>query len=373
MKCPVRETAPDSSFGALQPRNTVPALDPAVLHAETEASVRAILQEGESVNTRRSYASALRYWAAWFHLRYGRAFALPVPAPAVLQFLVDHVLRTGSDGTLTSDLPPPIDRALVDRGYKGALGALALTTVAHRLSVLAKAHDLKAFPNPVRDPAVQELLRRARRAYASRGVTAGRKAALTREPLEAMLATCTDGLHGIRDRALLLFAWASGGRRRSEVTAAVMENLVRIDAQTYLYRLARSKTDQAGTRTNPDAEKPLVGPAAEALTAWLEASAVTSGAIFRRIRGSRAAEPLSAQAVGLIVKRRAELAGLEGDFGAHSLRSGFVTEAGRQGVPLGETMALTGHRSMQTAMRYFQSGAVPHTRAANLLEKGPKT
>ena len=41
-----------------------------------------------------------------------------------------------------------------------------------------------------------------------------------------MLATCTDGLIGVRDRALLLFAFASGGRRRSEVASAVMENLV---------------------------------------------------------------------------------------------------------------------------------------------------
>ena len=32
--------------------------------------------------------------------------------------------------------------------------------------------------------------------------------------------------------------------------------------------------------------------------------------------------------------RRAALAGVDGDFGAHSLRSGFVTEAGRQSVPL---------------------------------------
>lgn len=368
----LRETAREGAFEALRPRTTVPGLDPAALHAEAEASVRAILREGESANTRRAYASALRYWAAWFHLRYGRPLALPVPVPAVLQFLVDHVLRTGPNGTLISDLPPAIDQVLVDRAYKGALGAPALTTVAHRLSVLAKAHDLKALSNPVRDPAVRELMRRARRAYAGRGTTTHRKAALTREPLEAMLGTCTDGLSGIRDRALLLFAWASGGRRRSEVAGAVMENLARVDAQTYLYRLTRSKTEQSGTANQPDAEKPIVGIAAEALTAWLEASGVTAGAIFRRVRGSKAAEPLSGQAVALIVKRRAELANLEGDFGAHSLRSGFVTEAGRQGVPLGETMALTGHRSVQTAMRYFQSGAVQHTRAANLLGNDQK-
>jgi integrase len=71
------------------------------------------------------------------------------------------------------------------------------------------------------------------------------------------------------------------------------------------------------------------------------------------------------------VKRRAALAGLQGDFSAHSLRSGFMTEAGRQNVPLADAMALTGHRSVQTAMRYFQTGAVEQSRAANLLKKSP--
>jgi integrase len=93
--------------------------------------------------------------------------------------------------------------------------------VLHRLSVLSKAHQLREALNPARDPGVQELVRRIPRAYAARGAVPGRKAALTKDPLEAMLATCTIRLIGIRDRALLLFAFSSGGRRRSEVAAAV--------------------------------------------------------------------------------------------------------------------------------------------------------
>lgn len=64
----------------------------------------------------------------------------------------------------------------------------------------------------------------------------------------------------------------------------------------------------------------------------------------------------------LIVKRRAKLAGLEGDYGAHSLRSGYVTEAGRQNVPMAEALALTGHRSLATFLGYFQTGAVQRKR-----------
>jgi integrase len=71
-----------------------------------------------------------------------------------------------------------------------------------------------------------------RRAYAARGALPARKPALTKAPLEALLATCTDGLIGLRDRALLLFAFSSGGRRRSEVSAAVVDQLVKVDDQT---------------------------------------------------------------------------------------------------------------------------------------------
>jgi integrase len=366
---PTRSAVRSTDPNALVAHATVLALNPEVLHEQAESSVRALLKEGESANTVRSYAGALRYWAAWFRLRYRAALALPVPVPAVLQFLVDHVERVAEDGTLTRDLPPAIDEALVAGGFKGTLGAPALNTVLHRLSVLSKAHQMRDILNPTRDPTVQELMRRVRRAYAARGERPDRKTALTRDPLEAMLDTCTDGLVGIRDRALLLFGFASGGRRRSEIASAVLENLVKVDDQTYLYRLTHSKTDQAGTEHNTDADKPITGVAAEALTAWLQASGITMGPIFRRIRKTKAVEPLSGQAVGLIVKRRAQLAGLEGDFGAHSLRSGYVTEAGRQNVPIKEAMGLTGHRSLVTFMRYFQTGAVQQARAANLMKK----
>jgi hypothetical protein len=49
-----------------------------------------------------------------------------------------------------------------------------------------------------------------------------------------------------------------------------------------------------------------------------------------------------------------------------------VTEAGRQNVPLGEAMALTGHRSVQTFLRYFKSGTVQYTQAATLMGESTK-
>jgi integrase len=365
-----RKKSTSADPNALVLHDSVLALDPAVLHQQAEDSVRTLLAEGESANTMRSYASALRYWAAWFRLRYRVPITLPVPVPAVLQFLVDHVEHTAPDGQLVHDLPVAIDEALVAGGFKGALGSPALNTVLHRCSVLSKAHQTRELGSPTRDPLVQELVRRIRRAYAQRGDVPAAKTALTKGPLEAMLATCTDGLIGLRDAALLSFAFSSGGRRRSEVARADMAQLVKLDPDTYVFRLVHAKNQQSGAAQNPDADKPIVGPAAHALTAWLEAAAIQSGPIFRRIRGTVVTdEALSGQAVWLIVKRRAPLAGLNGDYGAHSLRSGFVSEAGRQNVHMKEAMILTGHRSVQTFLRYFQPGALSQTRAAHLLSE----
>jgi integrase len=188
--------------------------------------------------------------------------------------------------------------------------------------------------------------------------------------MEALLATCGEDLQGVRDRALLLFGWASGGRRRSEITAATFEN-VRRDGEGFIYELQVSKTNQSGSN-DPKRFKPIQGAAAQALRVWygmLLAQGITSGKIFRGIRHGRIVEDLRADAVRDIVRRRAKLADQPlGRLSAHSLRSGFVTEAGKQGIGLGDTMALTGHRSVQTVMGYYQSGEVGNNRGARLMD-----
>ena len=111
-----------------------------------------------------------------------------------------------------------------------------------------------------------------------------------------------------------------------------------------------------------------MGAAARALQAWLDASGIAQGPLFRRIRrGDVLGEPLAAAAVRDIVRQRCELAGLDESYSAHSLRSGFITEAGRQQVPLGDAMAMTGHASVATAMGYYR-GAAATLKAARLFD-----
>ncbi|MBB3176380.1 site-specific integrase [Variovorax sp. Sphag1AA] len=343
-----------------------PLLDPGALSRLAQEAADELLHEGESANTLRSYQSALRYWSAWYAARYGQSLRLPVATPVIVQFIVDHAERTTREG-LAFQLPPAVDAALVAGGYKAKLGAPSLNTLVHRLSVLSKAHQIAGQPNPCADALVRELVTKTRRAYAKRGALPHKQQALTKEPLQAVLDTCDESLRGQRDRALLLFAWSTGGRRRSEVASAQIENLRRVN-EGYLYTMRHSKTNQTGA-ARPEDVKPLLGSAGQAMQAWLAASQVRSGALFRRIRkGDRVAEPLSASAVRRIVIERCALAGVEGDFSAHSLRSGFVTEAGRRNMPLPDTMALTGHRSVTTVLGYFRAESSLASPLARLVD-----
>lgn len=105
-------------------------------------------------------------------------------------------------------------------GLKAKVGPWTFATVRHRVAVLSNAHRLKHVANPCEQPAIRTVLSRAARAAVKRGERPRKKTAIPLAELEAMLATCDDSLEGIRDRALLCFGFASGGRRRSEIGAA---------------------------------------------------------------------------------------------------------------------------------------------------------
>lgn len=349
------------------PRTTPALVLPEQLAAQAAEAVRELLAEAAAANTTRSYATALRYWAGWHHARFGTELTLPLSEAAVIQFVVDHVARRNDEG-LTWELPRDVDQALVASKLKTKLGPWKLSTVVHRVAVLSTAHRLKRLPNPCEQPAIRTVLSRARRASVKRGERPAKKTAITKAELEAMLATCDDSLEGIRDRAVLCFGFSSGGRRRSEIAAADMGDLRRTGPKAFIYRLEHSKTQQAGPTAGSTPDKPILDRSAEALAAWLEASGITEGALFRRLWKERIGPPLSPAAIAEIVQRRAQRAGIEGNFAGHSLRSGFVTEAGRQGVALPAVMAMTEHRSVSSVLGYFQSGAADQNPASRLLE-----
>lgn len=337
------------------------------LARDVDAAVQAVRQVATPTTTWKTYASALRYFGAWSQLRLGQPLSFPVTAATVQLFVLDHFgrpeRRLTSGGheklVLHPHLPEAIDAALVAGGYKTALGLHRMTTIDLRLNALAWAHRETKTENPCQDPSVRQLLADCRKLAKELGAGPRSKTAATGNALEAMLATCDASLEGLRDRALLLFGWTSGGRRRSEIAKAEVEDLEWMGPEEAVFRMRRSKTGDGGP-------KPVKAEAALALNAWLTAAKISEGPMFRRLWGPRVGGALSGHSIAAIVKRRAALAGLSGDFAGHSIRRGFVTEAGLNDLPLAQTMALTGHRLTKSVVRYSDVGDVLRSKASNL-------
>jgi integrase len=135
----------------------------------------------------------------------------------------------------------------------------------------------------------------------------------------------------------------------------------------FVLRIRRSKTDQAGQGM----DVPVLGTAGDALADWLKASRIRDGRLFRGVTASGAiTKSITGRQIARIVKSRLESAGYDPtEYGAHSLRSGFITESGRQGVSIGETLSLSGHRGLDMFLTYYRGGNVVQNPAGRLLER----
>lgn len=347
--------------------------------AEARAAAQEIDRAIFAKNTDRSYKSAAKYWQAWHHARYGKPLPFPTPWTVVATFALDHFDRRTRQTASTWLLPPAIDHALVKAGHKKKVGPLALATIEHRIAVLSQAHRRRGMStslNPCKHHRVVGFLTGARNIQRQRGRMNPRaKAPLTESPLNKLLDTCDTDIasgskgtrrRGLRDRAILYFGWASGGRRRSEISNAVYENLHEVDDE-YVYELTGGKTVDKNPR------KPVTDDAARALRAWLDESKIKSGPLFPRIhaKGELSDRALSGAAIAEMIQQRAARAGLKdpAKYGGHSLRSGFATELGSQRGSVIEGMAMTGHRKVDTFMRYFTAGEMRQMGAARILKR----
>ena len=314
-----------------------------------------IIDESTPYNTRVAYQGDVAYWTAWRRAK-GQLLSKPFDVDETCTFIVEH----------TEGLDPDVDKRLVGVGYKRNLGPHKLATVKRRIAAISVFCDAQEWPNPTRDRKVNQLLKCLTKKYGG-SKPAGR--AITLDILNLMLDTCNKSrMNDIRDRALLLFGWSSGGRRRSEIAEARMEDLQDSPDSSYVYTMPKSKTDQQKSGH----VLPVNGRAAAALKAWLDETGITTGPIFRSIKkGDHVQDnPLSGTDINRIVKKRLKMVGLNSSlYSAHSLRSGFVTQAGRSNKPIGDVMALTTHKSHTTFMKYYQPGNVRHNSAANLADE----
>ena len=323
----------------------VPLPEAAVPERPTPEGERALRQalgyiEGaDAPGTRRVYAADWRHFSAWC-LQTG---LVPLPAtPATLAaYLAAHA------------------------------GAYALATLRRRLAAIARVHREARHAFDSRDPAICNALRGIARAHAAPRRQA---AALTTAEIRALVRTCDPDLAGLRDRALLLLGYA-GALRRSELVGVDVEHLKFHTAALELL-LPRSKGDPEGEgqRISIGRGKGRDTCPVRALEEWLRAAEIRFGPVFRMVTRHGSVEPgrLSAEAVRLILQKRAGLAGIKGTqlepVTPHGLRAGFVTQSYLAGARDEEIMDHTRHKHLATMRRYVRRAKLTKGMATARLE-----
>lgn len=339
-------------------------------------TLRHLVNEGMGENTLRALTSDLAYLQAWSLAATGAPLPWPAPEAFLLKFVAHHLWdpeKKKSDPE--HGMPIAVEQDLRDQGFLRSVGPHAPDTVRRRLASWSTLTKWRGLTGTFSSPALKSAIRLAVRAVPRIRRRKSAKA-VTGDVLAKLLATCaTDNLRDVRDRAILMVAFASGGRRRSEIAGLRVEQLS-VEAPiavadgpplpSLAIHLGRTKT----TSGEQDDVVYLTGRPVEALQTWMAAAKIDRGSVFRGIGrwGTISERALDPQSINAILKQRAEMAGLEsGEFSAHGLRSGYLTEAANRGVPLPEAMEQSRHRSVQQASSYYNSATQRSGRAARLL------
>jgi integrase len=271
-------------------------------------------------NTRKSYAYDWKDFTAWC-----AAAALPdVPASAdtVSLYLTD------------------------------LLGRRKISTAWRRLTSITYYHRDAGLASPI-TPAVRSLLEAAQR---QRREQPRQKAAVTLEHLRAVCARAGDRPMEIRNRAMILVGFASALRRCNVARLDLQD--VRLVERGALFAVRWEKQDQAAKGrivAVPYGVHELTCPV-RALKRWIELRGAAPGPLFTHVEGRRIViRGLHPATLGRVVQRALQEIGLPArEFGAHSLRAGFVTTAAEHGVNHFVIAQQTGHRSLRSIWRYLR-------------------
>ena len=342
-------------------------------------TLRHLAKEGLGENSMRALTSDLGYLEAWCLAATGAPLPWPAPEALLIKLVAHHLWDPAKRETdAAHGMPIDVTSALKNMGLLRADGPHAPSTVRRRLSSWSTLTKWRGLKGNFNAPGLQSAVKLAVRANARPRVRKSRNA-VTGDILRRLLQACAgERLVDLRDRALLLTAFASGGRRRSEVARLRVEQLrdeepVPADSKDngqklpcLSLQLGRTKTTEADS----DAYVLLIGAPVLALKTWLERAGISDGAVFRAIDrwGNLERRALTPQAVNWILKRRVAEAGLDPRlFSAHGLRAGYLTEAARQNVPLVEAMQQSQHRSLQQAASYYNEAERKLSRAARII------
>ncbi len=321
---------------------------------------------GTPPNTLRAYERDLIYITAWADAAFKKPLDWPEREDVALRFILDH--SRSLEGVNPQDPALATAEALISQGLRKSLACPAPATLDRRIASWRAFHRMKNLASPFEAPLIRQTRAKARKAAARRKAPKSANP-ITRKVLEAVLATCDHSLRGIRDRAVLMVGWASGGRRRSEIAGLMRAD---VDLKDYdkdgliWINLVETKTTQTGKTP----KLVLKSRAAKALAFWIEVAGIDDGPLFRPItqNDDPLERKLSPDGVYQIVQKRVALAGFPKGFATpHGLRSGFLTQAALDGAPIQAAMRLSLHRSLAQAQKYYDDVEITDNPATDLL------
>lgn len=290
------------------------------------------LEAATRENTRRSYQSAIRHFEAdWGGF-------LPASADAIARYLADHA------------------------------ASLSANTLRSRLAALAQWHQTQGFPDPTKTPHVRKVLKGIAALHPAREKRAKPLQLAQLELLMAWLdeqiadATKTGDarphITHVRNRALVLLGFWRGFRS-DELSRLRIEHITIEPGRGMTLFLPRTKSDRAqlGTTFRAPALSRLCPVAA--YEAWIAASGLTAGPVFRSIDrwGHISDEGLHAGSFVPLLRALFRAAGVPtpDSYSSHSLRRGFATWAHSNQWDLKMLMEYVGWKDVRSAMRYIDA------------------
>jgi len=207
---------------------------------------------------------------------------------------------------------------LADSGKKAS-------TIRRARVAVGLAHGWAGEERPDKDVTIRTVERGIARTHGSREEGAD---ALLAADLPKLMKAFRGGPHDDRDRAVILLGFA-GAFRASELVGLNVEQL-KFSAEGLRVLVERSKEDQTGKGAFvdiPRGDNPATC-AVRAVSAWIGRMGRPAGPLFRVIRGAVIEhQRMHVGAVTRALQRACARVGLEGDYSAHSLRSGLATSA----------------------------------------------
>ena len=234
------------------------------------------------------------------------------------------------------------------------------STLKRRIASISVVHKLKGHYIDTKHPLIIENLLGIKRKNGSN--QKAKKPILIndlKEIIKVINQVKTKEIKKLRDKALILVGFA-GGFRRSELVDIEHSDVEFVREGVKIF-VKRSKTDQSGegmTKAIPSFTTTAYCPVIH-LEHWMMSKEKKRGKVF----------PLSDKSVALIIKKYANLAGLDGEkYAGHSLRSGFATSTAESGAEERNIMAMTGHKTTQMVRRYIKEANLFKNNALNKIK-----